>query len=123
MLKSMFLAGMGGFVGTCLRFLVGRLCATYFPSFWPTGTMIDHMDGCLIIGILCGLAQRTNLISTELNVLLLAGFCGGFTTFSSFSNETFQMIQSRGVSTALLYVLLSVVLGIGFVWLGRWLTE
>lgn len=123
MLKSMFMAGIGGFVGTCLRFLVGRACMACFPSFWPIGTMIVNLAGCLLIGMLCGVAQRTNLVSAELNVLLVAGFCGGFTTFSSFSNETYQMIQSRGVSTALLYVLLSVVLGVGFVWLGRWLTE
>ena len=82
MIKAMFLAGMGGFVGTCLRFLVGKMCHAIAVTTFPWGTFVVNVIGSLLIGVFFGLAERGNIISASMNVFLITGFCGGFTTFS-----------------------------------------
>ena len=119
MIKSMLIAGAGGFLGTCGRYLVSRLTAGWTISPFPIGTFLVNMIGCLLIGLLFGLAQRSNILSQHLNTLLITGFCGGFTTFSTFSNEMHIITQSRHWMCAACYLSLSVILGILMVWLGR----
>lgn len=119
MIKSMLIAGAGGFIGTCGRYLISRLTAGWPVSPFPIGTFIVNTLGCLAIGILFGLAQRTNLLSQNLTTLLITGFCGGFTTFSTFSNEIFLLIQSRQWVCCIAYILLSIATGIAMVFLGR----
>ena len=119
MLKSMLMTGLGGFFGTCTRFLVGRLAQYLFTSPFPYGTFVVNVVGCFLIGIFFGLAERTQLISSGLNLFLITGFCGGFTTFSSFSHDTLVLMENRHWGYVALYVGVSVVLGIVMVWLGR----
>ncbi len=123
MLKAMLVAGLGGFVGTCLRFLTGRLCAVLFGSALPWATFAVNMSGSLLIGILFGLAERTQLLSPQMSLFLITGFCGGFTTFSSLSNEMFVMLQQRQWLQFGLYAGGTFVLGILLVWLGRTLAK
>ena len=123
MIKSMLLAGVGGFFGSCARYLVGRLTAGWAVTPFPIGTFAVNIIGCLLIGMLFGLAQRTNLVSQNINLLLITGFCGGFTTFSTFSNEIFILAQAKQWIVCATYLLLSIVAGVSMVWLGRAITQ
>ena len=123
MMKMMFLAGLGGFVGTCLRYATGRLCHLFVVGAFPLGTFIVNIVGSFIIGILFGMAERTHAITPAISALLITGFCGGFTTFSSFANDSFLLLQQRHWIVMLIYIIVSVVLGILMVWLGRALVK
>ena len=119
MLKAMFLAGIGGFVGTCLRYLTGKLCHLFVVGSFPLGTFVVNIVGSFIIGALLGLAERNNFITPTMNVLLVTGFCGGFTTFSSFADDIFLLMQQRNWTIFAIYTSLSIILGVFFVWIGR----
>lgn len=119
MMKMMLLAGVGGFVGTCLRYLTGRLCHLWSLGGFPLGTFVVNVVGCFVIGALLGLAERENMLSPTMNVMLVTGFCGGFTTFSSFADDIFLLMQQRNWMLLTLYAGLSLVLGVAMVWLGR----
>lgn len=119
MFKAMLIAGAGGFIGTCLRFLAGKLCHELCTSAFPWATFAVNVAGSFIIGILFGLAERTQMLSPSMSVLLITGFCGGFTTFSSLSNDMFVLLQQRHWLMFGTYVAGSFVLGLLMVWLGR----
>ena len=119
MIKMMLLAGTGGFLGTCLRFLTGRLCTALGATLFPWGTFVVNVVGSFVIGLLFGYAERTTLITAAMNALLITGFCGGFTTFSSFSHDMLTLIEHRHYLYFGLYAVLSFALGLLMVWLGR----
>lgn len=119
MFKAMIVAGVGGFLGTCGRFLVGKLAGHLCSGAFPWGTFAVNVIGCFLIGIFFGLAEKTHLISSNLNVFLITGFCGGFTTFSSFADDMYLLMQNRHMGIFWLYLILSIVLGIILVWVGR----
>ena len=119
MIKAMLIAGLGGFMGTCLRYLTGRLCHLWELGGFPLGTFVVNIVGSFIIGALLGLAERNNFITPTMNVLLGTGFCGGFTTFSSFADDIFLLMQQRNWTIFAIYTSLSIILGVFFVWIGR----
>lgn len=119
MIKAMLIAGLGGFMGTCLRYLTGRLCHLWELGGFPLGTFVVNIVGSFIIGALLGLAERNNFITPTMNVLLVTGFCGGFTTFSSFADDIFLLMQQRNWTIFAIYTSLSIILGVVFVWIGR----
>jgi len=116
------MAGLGGFAGTCCRYLTGMAGKRLFGDKYPVGTFFVNLAGCFIIGILAGLLGR-HAISGDMHALLITGFCGGFTTFSSFSHDAFSMLQKGLWMKFILYVVPSVVLGLFFVWLGMAIAE
>lgn len=119
MIKAMLIAGLGGFMGTCLRYLTGRLCHLWELGGFPLDTFVVNIVGSFIIGALLGLAERNNFITPTMNVLLVTGFCGGFTTFSSFADDIFLLMQQRNWTIFAIYTSLSIILGVFFVWIGR----
>lgn len=119
MIKAMLIAGCGGFIGTCLRFLAGKFFHFVSHSGFPWGTFAVNIVGSFLIGIFFGLAEKTHLISPQMNVFLITGFCGGFTTFSSFADDMYLMVQSKNWLYFLVYVGFSFLLGLVLVWLGR----
>jgi crcB protein len=124
LLKQILLVGLGGAVGSIFRYLVSHFTCSDKDWFnFPLATFSVNMVGCLLIGILMGLCCRYSLFSGSMKLLLIIGFCGGFTTFSSFSLENLQLYESGHIFTLLVYILSSVLLGILFVWLGIFLTK
>lgn len=119
LIKMMLIAGAGGFAGTCGRFLVNRWCATMFHGPFPLGTFLVNMIGCFLFGLIFGLLERANLLTSGENVLLLAGFCGGFTTFSAFANDMLVLGDKGQWLTFGLYLLASIAAGLLLVWAGR----
>lgn len=118
MFKMMLLAGAGGFVGTCVRFLVGKWSSAIFHGAFPLGTFLVNIIGCFIIGLLFGLLEKVHVM-TPADVILITGFCGGFTTFSAFANDMWILGTKGDWTTFILYLVLSVVIGILLVWAGR----
>lgn len=119
MLKMMLLAGVGGFVGTCLRYLTGKLCHLLVVGSFPLATFVVNIIGSFIIGLLFGVAERTHTVTPAVSALLITGFCGGFTTFSSFANDMFLLLQNRNWVTLIFYAGLTLILGVVLVWAGR----
>lgn len=119
MIKMMLLAGCGGFVGTALRFLTGKLCAHLNTGGFPLGTFAVNVVGSLIIGILFGLAEQRGALSPSASAVLITGFCGGFTTFSTFADDIFLLLQKGQWGMFAAYMTLSLVVGVLLVWAGR----
>ncbi len=122
MIKLMLITGMGGFVGTCLRFLCNRVVSNIEGLPMWVSTLGVNVIGCFLIGLFGGLATRQNLLSPEVTMMLTVGLCGGLTTFSTFTNEIVRMGQDGNWLLAIAYPLLSLALGIPALLLARHLT-
>jgi CrcB protein len=116
MLKILFIA-VGGAVGALLRYWVSGVTYKYLNGFFPWGTLIVNLSGCLIIGFLWQLFEAT-VASPSLRALFLIGFLGAYTTFSTYALETFNLIRENEVMFALYNFLLNNALGIVFVFFG-----
>lgn len=117
-MKQLLIIGFGGFIGSILRFLVSKLNVSWHFLSIPMGTFTVNVVGSLVIGFLVGLAAKTDLLNTDLRLFLMVGVCGGFTTFSSFANENMMLIQNGQIMTALIYISVSIILGLAAVFLG-----
>ena len=117
MVQNILLVALGGAVGSACRYLISTLNSTSYP--W--GTFAVNILGSLLIGLLVGFVNKGSL-STEMKLLLVTGFCGGFTTFSTFANESFGMMKAGDVLLSALYIGASVVAGVLAVWTGLKLT-
>ena len=94
-MKHLLLVGLGGFIGSVARFLVSKLNLSWHFLSIPMGTLTVNVLGSFIIGILVGISVKSDLISTDLRLFLMVGFCGGFTTFSTFAFDNFMMISGN----------------------------
>ncbi len=111
--------GLGGALGSMARFGISSLIATRFGVQFPWGTLVVNVTGSLVIGVLAALAELDRTaISPGARQFLIAGICGGYTTFSSFSLQTFELLRDRSFLAAGANILLSVALCLIAVWLG-----
>jgi len=117
MIKDLLYVGLGSFVGGICRYLIALFVKGGNGAF-PWATFITNIAGCLLIGLLLALFNRLPSASPQLNLMLTVGFCGGFTTFSTFSKESLALLQSGNYTTFALYTLGSMLLGIAAVALG-----
>ena len=117
-MKTILYIAVGGGIGSVLRYLTGLLAGKYCSSVFPYGTFLANIIGCLLIGLFVGYFEKNALLSKELKFFLVTGLCGGYTTFSAFSNENVQLLQNNQMGMALLYTALSVVIGFTATWAG-----
>lgn len=111
------MVGAGGFAGSVLRYLISRYVSLNAKTVFPLGTFFVNLAGSFLIGIIIAASLSDNL-SKQMRLLLATGFCGGFTTFSSFSYEFFSLLQNGYTGYAFLYAAGSFALGLLFVWMG-----
>ena len=117
---KMLWIGIGGFVGSVLRYLVSGYVQQATKSVqFPYGTLAVNLVGCLIIGFLSQLANTRGVFSAELRVFVFVGVLGGFTTFSTFGNESMNLLGDGENILALVNVGAHIAFGLGAVWLGR----
>ena len=110
--------GLGGFAGSVLRYLAGKIPLGGSGGF-PVGTLLINVLGSFVIGLAAALAARYSGLSPRLMLFIRVGLCGGFTTFSSFSLETFSLLRSSAYGAAAAYAVLSAVLGVLAVFLAH----
>jgi len=118
-MRQIILVGLGGFVGSILRYLLSGWVQGLADS--PTfgyGTLSVNVLGCLAIGLLGGWADNAGVLSPSMRLFLMLGLLGGFTTFSTFGYETMTLLRGRAMFGALMYVGLHLLLGFGAVALG-----
>jgi CrcB protein len=112
MLRDFLLVSMGSFLGGGSRFIVSKVIQAWAPLSFPLGTFAVNIVGCLIIGILSGLHWPGGWMSPSMKLVLTTGFCGGFTTFSTFMNESTALMRDGNYLYFALYIGLSVALGL-----------
>lgn len=118
MLRNILIVGLGGFVGSSLRYISQIAVDKWVVTNFPLGTFVVNIVGCFIIGALYGLAEKENFLTSELRLFLAVGFCGGFTTFSAFAADSLNLLKTNAFMLMFLNVTGSVVLGILAVYLG-----
>ena len=121
---KLFLAGIGGFIGSTLRYAVTGYVQTWTKSIdFPYGTLAVNLLGCFAIGFLSYLAETRGVFTAEARTLVFIGIIGGFTTFSAFGNETMNLWRDGQNALAALNIAAHLVPGLGTVWIGRALAD
>lgn len=120
---NILLVGIGGGIGSILRYLCQKWTNEYYQHNFPLATFLVNVSGCLLIGILYALGEKGNVLSSQTRLLLVTGFCGGFTTFSTFAFENMNLLRTGDNFYFLLYAIGSIVFGIGAVYLGSFIIK
>ena len=119
MLRQLLLVALGGALGSAMRYLTAILLARHYTGSIPLATLVVNVLGCFLIGLLIGLCSET----TYLRLLFITGFCGGFTTFSTFTAESYVMFREGAYGLALLYIAGSLLIGLLALWVGLYVSR
>jgi fluoride exporter len=117
-MKNVIYVGLGGFLGSSARYLIQKFFAENTQNLFPFSTLIINIIGCFLIGLIIGYSDKTNIFTNEMRLFLTVGICGGFTTFSTFSNDSLQLLRSGNLVYFFLYIIASVTICLLFTYLG-----
>lgn len=118
MIKNILIVAAGGGAGSVLRYLCQKWINEFYEHTFPLATFVVNLFGCFLIGLLYGLGERSDVLSPQIRLLLATGFCGGFTTFSTFAFENMNLLRTGDHLYLVLYSLGSLILGIAAVFIG-----
>jgi len=119
-MKQLLLVFIGGGFGSVLRFLIGKSLNSTNSGI-PYGTFLANIIGSLLIGFILGYALKNNSLNENQTLLLATGFCGGFTTFSTFAYENHLFLKSGDFTSFAVYTIASFIIGFLAVFFGMWL--
>lgn len=122
-IKQLFYVFVGGGLGSMVRFSLGKYVNAFHNHAFPFGTFAVNILACFALGFIVGLADHKQMLSSASRLFWAIGFCGGFSTFSTFSQETLTLFQSGQNTTMLSYILLSVLLCVSATFGGLVLAE
>ncbi len=121
-MKQLALVFVGGGIGSVFRFMLSRYMDSFRTGI-PYGTFAANILGSLFIGIILGVALKNETLSSNTVLFLATGFCGGFTTFSTFAYENHVFLKSGDFMSFALYTIASFVVGFSMVFLGMWVVK
>ena len=116
-LNSFLLVFLGSGLGGCIRFGISHIVKSRFPTVFPFGTLSINLLACFVAGFLVG--KLWNSETEAMRLLLLVGFCGGFSTFSALSVETLELVQKGHWTLVFVYLVASLLIGTVAVWIGK----
>ncbi len=122
-MKQLFLVFIGGGSGSIVRYLLSRYLNPPSITSFPYGTFTVNIVGSFLIGVILSLALKNNMASQNTIALLATGFCGGFTTFSTFAYENHIFLKSGDYMSFMIYTLGSIIIGLLFVFLGMFIAK
>lgn len=123
MLKDFFIVGIGSFFGGGMRFLLSKVIQSWTLISFPFGTFAVNIIGCFLIGLFSGMSYGGSLMSPSTKIILTTGFCGGFTTFSTFMNESSSLLKDGNFFYLSLYIFGSLAIGMVAVLAGNQLSK
>lgn len=121
-MKQAFLVFLGGGIGSVLRYFVGKFLNSH-ESGIPFGTFAANIVGSLLIGMILGMAAKNESLTSNQTLLLATGFCGGFTTFSTFAYENHVFLKSGDFASFAFYTIASFIIGFLAVFFGIYLVK
>ncbi len=122
-MRGLLIIGLGGMLGSIARYLTGQAINKLFTYQLPVGTLAVNMAGALLIGIVIGMGERFRWFNEPWHFFLAIGFCGSFTTYSTFAYENYTLLKEGHLASFMFYVVISLVVGIMLAWLGYALTR
>jgi CrcB protein len=123
MVRTLLLIGLGGGLGSGLRYLTTVVLQRYYSSIFPLATWVTNLIGCFLIGLIIGILDKNEMANSDYKWFLITGFCGGYTTFSAFGYENINLMQNNNFGLSFLYISLSVISGLFAVWLGLFISK
>jgi CrcB protein len=111
-MRSLLFVGIGGGIGSILRYSLSLFIGRNVPIVFPLGTFLVNCSGCFLIGVFYALASRYSWFNEEWRLLLITGICGGYTTFSTFSYDGFYLLKSGSYFSFLIYMVGTLILGL-----------
>lgn len=111
-MTKLFVIGLAGFIGTLTRYWMSGIVARRYGETFPAGTLVVNLFGCFLVGLLFYILQERFLVNETLRTVILIGFLGGFTTFSSFGLQTFTLLQDGEFGLAVLNVSVANIVGL-----------